>query len=129
MTKLLLAAVTALRMAWAILVGGGMDGTAWEVKVSRDSFFSIPRRETLVFEQGRMKIEGKVPAGFEPCAYKAESAAGADAVWNASSTSDEGGTVSWQGLVRGDRIEGVAIWWTKAGRQKRYVFTGSRKNA
>lgn len=128
MMKILLAAVTALRLAWASLAGGGMDGTAWDVKVSRDSVFSIPRHETIVFEQGRMKVDGKLPP-FQSCLYKADSAVDADAVWNASATSEESGTVSWQGLVRGDRIEGVAVWWTKDGRQKRYVFKGSRKNA
>jgi hypothetical protein len=129
MSSMLLTAAAALRMAWASLWGGTMDGTSWEVKVKADSFFSFPHHEVLVFEKGRLNVRGNAPPGFESGSYRTEPAVDADEVWSASFTSDDAGTVSWQGLVRGDRIEGVAIWWPKDGGEKRYVFSGSRKNA
>lgn len=128
MRKLLLALSTALSLAYARLFGGPMDGTAWEVKVHPDSLFAFSRRGTLIFEQGRLTAITTLAEGFSPAVYHAQSGGGEiESVWNASLTHVEKGVMTWHGLVRGDKIEGVAVWWLKNGQSRRFTFTGSRR--
>ncbi|MBI4377177.1 MAG: hypothetical protein HY549_12105 [Elusimicrobia bacterium] len=113
------------------LLSGPMDGTAWEVRVRPDSFFSLSQRETLVFDNGRLSVLGYLALGFTPALYIATNAegAGGDHVFSASLAHVEQGIISWHGLVRGDEIEGVALWWSKNGRLKKLTFKGRRKEA
>lgn len=107
-----------------------MDGTSWDVKVSPDSLFSFSQHGTLVFENGMLNVTGRLASGFTPALYLAQDGQGlADRVWNASLANAEQGIMNWQGLVRGDHIEGIAVWWTKNGKLKRFSFTGRRKTA
>lgn len=130
MKKLLLAVSAALSLAYAALVGGPMDGTVWEVKVKSEALFSLSRRDTMVFQNGRLSVAGFLSSGFTPAVYRSESARGhADQVWNAALTHVEKGIVTWSGLVRGDMIEGVAVWWTKDGKPRHFSFRGVRKTA
>lgn len=128
MRKLLLALSTAIGLAYARLFGGPMDGTAYEVKVKADSFFAFSRRGTLVFEKGRLTAVTTLAEGFTPAVYHAQSGDdGIESVWNASLTHVEKGVMTWHGLVRGDHIEGVAVWWVKSGKPRRFTFSGSRR--
>lgn len=130
MNRILLAASAALSLGYAALFGGPMDGTAWEVRVKSDSLFAISHRDTLTFQKGKLGSANWLSSGFSPAVYRVQSGPGdIDAVWNASLSHPEKGIMSWQGLVRGDRIEGVAVLWTPEGRPKRFTFQGRRKAA
>ena len=124
------AAATFVSLAYASLVGGPMDGTSWAVKVKPDTIFSLSHRGTLIFKKGRLSADGYIASGFSPAIYSAQPVQGdLDTVWSASLSDARNGVVSWNGFVRGDRIEGVAIWWTKDGKPKRFTFKGARKYA
>lgn len=128
MRKLLLALFTALGLAYARVFGGPMDGTAWEVKVRPDSLFAFSRRGTLVFEKGRLTAATTIAEGFTPAVYNAQEGDGDfESVWNASLTHVEKGVMTWHGLVRGDKIQGIAVWWVKNGKPRRFTFSGSRR--
>lgn len=114
-------------MAYYRLFGGPMEDTAWDVKLKADSFFAFAHHDTLVFERGKLKASGYQGTGFTAGSYNAQRVGGdVDAIWNASLTDAQKGTMTWHGLVRGDTIEGVAVLWTKDGHQKRFTFSGKR---
>lgn len=130
MKKLLLAAVAALGLAYGRLLGGPMDDTAWDVKIKADHLFAFSKSDTLIFRRGRLSMAGFIASGFEPASYSAQRVDGdSETIWNASLEHPERGVVSMQGLVRGDQVEGVAVWWTKDGKLKKFTFRGSRKSA
>ena len=130
MKKLLFAAVAALGLAYGRLFGGPMDDTAWDVKIKADSLFAFSKSDTLVFRRGRLSMAGFIASGFSPASYNAQKVDGdSETVWNASLEHPERGVVSLQGLVRGDQVEGVAVWWTPDGKLKKFTFHGSRKGA
>lgn len=113
-------------MAYYRFFGGPMEGTAWDVKLKADSFFSFSKSDRLVFERGKLSVEGHHGA-LSPAGYDARRVGGdVDALWSAALTDHERGTMTWHGLVRGDRIEGVAILHTHDGKRKRFTFTGRR---
>ncbi|OGR89830.1 MAG: hypothetical protein A3J74_04995 [Elusimicrobia bacterium RIFCSPHIGHO2_02_FULL_57_9] len=128
--KIFLAVIAAASLAYAKFFGGPMDGTSWDVKVSPESLFSFSQRGTLVFENGMLSLSGRLASGFTPALYLSKDGRGlADQAWNASLSSAQDGIINWQGFVRGDRIEGIAVWWTKNGKPKRFSFKGRRKTA
>jgi hypothetical protein len=129
MKKLLFALTTALGLAYAKLVGGPMDGSEWDVKIKPDALFSFSHSDRLVFTHGRLAVLGDLPTDFPPATYSAESldSETADTVWHAALAEPERGVVTWHGLVRGDMIEGVAVWWTREGKAKRFTFRGTRR--
>ncbi|MBI5244904.1 MAG: hypothetical protein HY922_14655 [Elusimicrobia bacterium] len=128
MRTLFLAALVAAALAYAYRSGKNLDGTAWDVKLKPDSFFAFSRKDTLVFEDGLLTVAGYAKKGFAPAAYGSESA-GAEGgkAWQASMDLQGGGTSQWQGVARGDRIEGTVLWQETDGRTKRYTFKGRRK--
>lgn len=128
MRTLLLALAAGAAIATATLFGGPMDGSVWEVKVKADSLIARSHRQTLVFRRGRLGVDGPLSEGFAASPYRAQPAFGDDAVWSAALSDPEKGVQSWQGLVRGERIEGVVAWWGKDGKPRRYTFKGSRKS-
>ena len=127
MKRILLGAIAALAMAYWRLFGGPLEDTSWEIKLKADSFFAFSHHDTLVFERGKLKASGYQATGFTPGSYNATKVGGdVDAIWNASLLDERRGTMTWHGLVRGDTMEGVAILWTKDGKQKRVTVTGKR---
>lgn len=106
-----------------------MDGTQWDIKIKPDTIFSFSHHDTLVFSKGQLSVVGEVPNDFPPAVYGSESldSETADRVWHASLTNPGQGVVTWHGLIRGDQIEGVAVWWTPDGKPKRFTFHGSRR--
>jgi hypothetical protein len=121
--RILFGAIAAAGILYYRLFGGPMEGTAWDIQLKADSFFSFSHHDKLVFEKGKLRTEGRPEAG----AYTSKSVGGdVDALWSAAMTDDSRGTMTWHGLVRGDMIEGVAILVTKDGREKRYTFSGKR---
>lgn len=128
MSRLAFAVFALVALVCARLFGGPMDGTRWDVKIAPDSVFSFSRKGTLVFHRGHLSVLAPMSSDLSPGFYSAQAVDGttADAVWNASMTGQGGDVVSWHGLVRGDRIEGFAVRWSKSGRSRRFTFKGSR---
>lgn len=127
MKRVLLGALAALALAYYRFFGGPLENTHWEIKLKADSFFAFSHHDTLIFQRGKLTAKGYQANGFSAASYDAQKVDGdIDAIWNASFSDARRGTMTWHGLVRGDKMEGVAILWTKDGRQKRFTFTGKR---
>lgn len=128
MRELLFSLTAALRLAYATLIGGPMDGTSWEVKVKPESVFSFSHRDTLSFERGRLRVTGYLADGFSPSLYTSQNGEGdAERVFSASLNGDQDRILSWQGLISGERIKGFVVLWAKDGKFRRFTFKGSLK--
>ncbi len=83
-------------------------------------------RDTFVFQDGKFRSTACDKYGFAETAY---TAAGSDVstVFEAEAKSPEEGTMRWRGTVKGDTIEGTAVW-TKVGQtETTYTFQGTLK--
>lgn len=129
MKKLLLVLLLALAIAYHRLARPPvMDGSAWDVRIKPDFFFSFSRKDTLFFQDGILTAAGYVSKGFLPATYVASSLGGAEPTeWEASLPHHQGGVLEWHGRVRGDRIDGTVLWRRTDGRVRRFTFRGSRR--
>ncbi len=126
--KIVSAVAAALGLAYSSLFGGPIDDSAWEIKIKRDTFFSFSsRRDTLIFENGKLTSAGGIARGFSSSAYDTSGDGTAATIWKAEMEDDEMGIMNWRGVIEGDRIKGKAVWLTKEGDVKRFTFKGSRK--
>lgn len=129
MRELLFSLTAAVRLAYAALVGGPMDGTAWEVKLKPDSLLSLSHREILSFERGRLKVSGYFADGFSPALYTVQDTEGeAETLFSASLTGAQDQILTWQGLVTGDSVRGIAVLWAKDAKPRWFIFKGSHKS-
>ncbi|MFA6091927.1 MAG: hypothetical protein WCU88_07760 [Elusimicrobiota bacterium] len=107
--------------------GGPLDGTAWEVRMRKDSFFALPRKDTLAFDRGKLTSAGSLDDGFSPGGYSATAEEGGDAAWQARLDAPDGRMLDWSGTVEGDHIEGRMTLRKGEDRPKDYVFRGTRR--
>ncbi|MBI4387042.1 MAG: hypothetical protein HY551_06645 [Elusimicrobia bacterium] len=128
MRILLLFACLALLWIYRFFPGGAIDGTLWEVKVRPDVFFALSRRDTLLFQNGRMTSLKFASEGFLPARYKMtsfqEEKSGS---WNVVFDRAKQETVEWRGAVEGDRMRGLVLWRRPDGKVRRFTFRGVRK--
>ncbi len=129
MKKVLLGFAALVSIAYARLFGGPMDGTAWDVKLKPDTFFARSKNDTLIFQNGKMTMAGFLNSGFSAASYTTQEGSGGEqTLWSASLKGADNGLISLTGLTQGERIEGMALWMTQAGRSKIYTFQGKRKS-
>ena len=126
MRKILLGLAAAASLVYARLFGGSIDGTAWDIKMKPDSFFSFSHKGTLNFADGKLAAVLPQAAGFSPGSYQAQSTGAGGTLWSAAFAEAEHGALSMQGLIRGDAISGVAVLWQPDGSPKRFLFKGTR---
>jgi hypothetical protein len=106
--------------------GGPMDGTVWEVRVKPDSWFSFSRKDTLVFDTGRMTVVRLMATGFPSGAYSAAGHKG-EYSWQASFQRENNESMQWTGHVQDNNIEGEITQHDLAGRVKQLHFKGIRR--
>jgi hypothetical protein len=130
MRKIFLTLAAAAGLAYARLFGGPMDGTAWDIKIKPDSMFGFSHSGTLRFDKGEVSVLMPLADGFSPGVYRARGVEGPDGtVWSAALSEAQRGVLSWQGFVRGDEIQGIAVLWRPDGKPQRFLFKGTRKSA
>lgn len=129
--RLLLLAGAAAFLAFAFQAQrrAPIDGTAWDVSVKRNFLLALPRKDTLVFEGGRLSVAGCVSKGFGPGSYSVEPSMKGELSWSASLGDAAGAVVEWRGRVDGERISGTALWRDPSGGVRRYAFKGGRRRA
>ncbi len=125
MKLLLLAAVAALAYQY---YPRPLDGSVWDVKVRRDVLLTWSRRDTLVFEGGKLAVAGPLAASVVPARYSTHGS-GDGMQWTATAAGDHGATLSWQGAVHGDAVVGTVLSTDSSGRVTRLRFSGARKGA
>ncbi|MCY7409650.1 MAG: hypothetical protein LH473_05200 [Chitinophagales bacterium] len=100
---------------------GALDGKSFAIELMKDG--KLDSKETLVFEKGMVDPLDCHQYGFTSTAYQAKNAAGMS-TWAAYCKSDKEGTMSWQGKVTGDRIEGTVVWSKDGQSRINYTYSG-----
>jgi len=127
-----------MRLLLAVVIAAGlaqahhwffqpMDGSAWDVRVKKESLFAFSHKDTLVFRDGRLTVASAAKEGIAPAGYSARRAGKAPQAWTAM-LDEAGATARWEGTVRADRIEGFVVRSRADGRETRYRFSGKRRS-
>lgn len=104
-----------------------LDGSAWDVKVRAQAVFALPRRDTLVFDRGHFSSAKRLAEGFLPAHYSFDRSAENFGHFTASQKGEDGSTLQWRGVIRGDRVKGTLWRVTERGAEK-YSFRGRRRS-
>lgn len=87
---------------------GALDGKTF-VTQAGEKGKQAGSKDTFVFRDGRFLSTGCTPYGFGDAPYQAT--VDGDAIrFHAETRSPTHGTMVWDGIVRGDAIEGAYIW-------------------
>jgi len=105
---------------------GPMDGTVWEVRIKQDSWFSLPHKDTLVFDSGRMTAVNYMAAGFPSGNYYAAGRKGLYS-WQVSLQRANNETINWTGHIEDNHVEGDIMQRDSTGHVRQSHFKGSRR--
>lgn len=84
-------------------------------------------RDVFSFETGHFRSSACAPYGFRAAPYTIE-ANGDSVTFSAQTFSPTDGTMAWEGVIRGNVLEGVA-WWQRQAESapEEFWFKGSLK--
>jgi hypothetical protein len=82
--------------------------------------------DRLVFKNGKFRSTACDVYGFAETPYTSTVADGATR-FEAMAASPKEGTITWKGTVKGNTIEGTAVWMKKGQADMHYIFEGKRK--
>ena len=82
--------------------------------------------DQLVFKDGKFRSTACDVYGFPETHYTSTVGDGATR-FEATATSPKEGTMKWKGTVKGNTIEGTAVWVKKGQADMQYTFEGKRK--
>ena len=103
-----------------------LDGKTYTIETTQ---VGAAKTETddLVFAAGTFRSTGCDEYGFAPAAYDTTGGEDGAMAFSVTTKSDKEGTMTWNGNVKGDEIEGTAVW-QKAGQDDiAYSYKGSLK--
>lgn len=103
-----------------------LDGKTFDVAVAPEKGKADP--DVLIFERGVFRSTACDPYGFFECAYMSEVAAGTGIRFTATAKSPKEGTTSWQGQVKGIKIDGTMTWAKEGQPAATYTFSGFLRN-
>ena len=98
-----------------------LDGKQYKIELMKDG--TLDSKETLVFDQGTMDPLNCHQWGFTTSKYEAKNS-GALSTFHVTCKSDKEGTMTWQGKVTGQEIEGTVVWDKTGQNAIRYTFKG-----
>ena len=124
--RIALAAVLALVWASAVVAqAGALDGKVF-VGTMAEKGKTKSDKDTFLFNEGKFRSVACDTYGFTETSYTAAVSGGAT-TFEAASTSPKEGTMKWKGTVKGDAIEGTAVWMKKGQADAHYIFKGTLK--
>ena len=115
----------ALGIAWvaaALAQAGALDGKTFSGTMTEKGK-AKGSNDTFTFKEGKFRSTACDPYGFTETTYSATAKDGATS-FQATAESPKEGTMKWKGTVRGDRIEGTAVWMKKGQGDMSYTFQG-----
>lgn len=116
----------ALGIVWAVLAqAGALDGKSFAGTFTEKGK-AKGDVDTFVFKGGKFRSTACDAYGFSEASYKAATKDGVTS-FEASTESPREGAMKWKGTVRGDRIEGTAVWMKKGQADISYTFQGELK--
>ena len=117
-----------LLLIWSAPAGaqaGALDGKVF-VGTMAEKGKTKADKDTFLFNQGKFRSIACDTYGFTETSYTAAVGGGAT-TFEAESTSPKEGTMKWKGTVKGDAIEGTAVWMKKGQADMHYIFKGTLK--
>jgi len=105
---------------------GALDGKTFAIDMTKKGDTKA-EKDDLIFKDGKFRSTGCDSYGFTEAAYT--TAAGADGATDFSSTatSPKEGKMEWKGTVKGDAVEGTAVWTKEGQPAESYSFKGAIK--
>ncbi len=119
----------ALLLCWlvpnAAAAGGPLDGKSF-VGVTTARGKAKGDRDTFVFKDGKFRSTMCDAYGFTETPYTA-AVSDVSTTFEAEATSPSEGTMKWKGAVKGDTVEGTAVWTKRGQTDTVYTFKGTLK--
>jgi len=119
----------ALLICWSVpdaAAGGGpLDGKSF-VGAMTARGKAKGDKDTFVFKDGKFRSTLCDGYGFAETAYTA-AVSDVSTRFEAEATSPQEGTMKWKGTVKGDTIEGTAVWTKPGQTDTAYTFKGTLK--
>ncbi|MEO8216402.1 MAG: hypothetical protein ABI718_04905 [Acidobacteriota bacterium] len=84
-------------------------------------------KETIVFRDGRFRSLACDPYGFGDAFYTATAEADGSIRFEAETASKRQGTMHWEGVIRGDQLDGTLVWKPRNNIAKNYWVRASQK--
>ena len=82
--------------------------------------------DTFIFKDGKFRSTACDVYGFTETSYTT-AVSDAGTTFEAVSTSPKEGTMKWKGTVKGDSVEGTAVWTKNGQADAIYTFKGTLK--
>jgi hypothetical protein len=99
-----------------------LDGKTFSIQLMKAG--TVDSKESLVFENGKMDPLQCHQYGFSATAYQGKNQAGLY-TFKTVSLSEKEGTMTWQGKINGDQIDGTVVWTKKGQEPIQYTFKGT----
>ena len=112
-------------LATAAAEGGPLDGKTFAGDMTEKGK-TKGDKDTFVFKDGKFRSTACDAYGFTETAYTVAVSDVATA-FEAVSTSPKEGTMKWKGTIKGDSLEGTAVWTKKGQADAVYTFQGTLK--
>lgn len=88
----------------------------------------LDSNQSLAFENGNLTFSEAAKYGFVPQSYKWKQKNDSTCTFLSVSESPKNGSMTWEGKVINDRIEGTCIWTRKVENPVNYTFKGKLIN-
>lgn len=126
---------TVISFAAALLILSAASSRAEKMALDGATFVGTMTEEgkakadpdQFMFKDGKFRSTACDAYGFSETVYTSTVGDGATR-FEATATSPKEGTMKWKGTVKGNRIEGSAVWIKKGQADMRYTFEGNRKD-
>ncbi len=119
----------ALLAIWAANVAGAasgpLDGKTFAGEMTKKGE-AKGDQDTFVFKDGKFRSTACDAYGFTETAYTA-AVSDIATTFEAVAMSPKEGTMKWKGTVKGDSVEGTAVWTKNGQADMHYTFKGTLK--
>jgi len=111
-------------MGGVALAASVLDGTKWRMEMTPKGS-AIPHFiDRIHFDDGKFTSVIFARKGFRSSLYTLTENAGEPIVWEVELKSDTKGDVSWHGELKGDSMDGTAVWNRSDGTVISYTLSG-----
>ena len=100
--------VLGLLVAPAFAEKGALDGKTFAGQVGEQGKES-GTKDNFIFKEGKFRSTACDPYGFSEAAYTA-TGEGETIAFHAVTTSSTDGTMEWNGVAKGNKVEGTSTW-------------------
>ena len=111
-------------MGSVALATSALDGTKWRVEMTPEGSVIPHFIDRVYFDDGKFRSVIFERKGFRGSPYTLGKNSGGPIVWEVKLMSDTKGDVSWHGELKGEAMEGTAVWNRSDGTVISYTLSG-----